>query len=76
MQDEVEETVIKRDFYARDADEQADFLSQTWCNQCMEMDLGMSDPVEYASQDRVWVEGVCVKCLSQVITEIVEEDEE
>ncbi|MGO3344026.1 MAG: hypothetical protein ACTIM4_01760 [Marinomonas sp.] len=64
------------DFSARPEEEQQDFLRQTWCNECMEMDLGMKNPMEYATSDRVWIEGDCVKCSQQVITEIVEEDGE
>lgn len=70
-----QDKIVKRDFYARDETEQADFLSQTWCNECMEMDLGMKNPVEYTKGNDVWIEGECVKCASKIITEIVEEDE-
>ncbi|REG84155.1 hypothetical protein [Marinomonas pollencensis] len=70
-----EGTVQKLDFFARPADEQQDFLQQTWCNTCMEMDLGMKNPVEYRDKDKLWIEGECVKCSTKVVTEIVEEDE-
>lgn len=70
-----EDSVVALDFFARDEEEQQDFLRQTWCNECMEMDLGMKNPIEYSTPDRVWIEGECVKCSSKVITEIVEEEE-
>lgn len=69
-----DETVKQRDFSARSEEEQQDFLSQTWCNQCMEMDLGMTEPQEFESEGRIWIEGKCKRCGSSVITEIVEED--
>lgn len=66
---------IERDFYARDPEEQAAFLENTWCNQCQEVDLGMKDPEEYELDGRLFIEGKCVKCGSPSITEVVEEDE-
>lgn len=76
MTNNIEETPTQRDFFARPDAEQSDFLAQTWCNNCMEMDLGMKNPKEFESDQRIWIEGECVKCGSQVITEIVYEDEE
>lgn len=66
--------VIERDFYARSEEEQKDFLSQTWCNACAEVDLGMVNPKEFETSDRVWIEGECVKCGQKTVTEIVEEE--
>ncbi|MFP8968501.1 hypothetical protein ACKC9G_18110 [Pokkaliibacter sp. CJK22405] len=60
----------QRDFLRRPADEQQDFLTQTWCDQCMEADLGMTDPQEYKEQGIVFIEGKCTKCGQAVITEI------
>ncbi|EAQ66832.1 hypothetical protein MED121_12930 [Marinomonas sp. MED121] len=74
MNDELNEKRVERDFSRRSAEEQQDFLSQTWCNTCMEVDLGMKNPKEYESESRVWIEGECVKCGQITITEIVEED--
>lgn len=74
MTDLLEEQPIERDFFARSIEEQQDFLSQTWCNQCQEMDLGMINPKEYETKDRVWIEGNCVKCGNLTVTEIVEEE--
>ena len=74
MSDNLNEKKVERDFFARSEEEQKDFLSQTWCNTCMEVDLGMKNPKEYESESRVWIEGQCVKCNEVTITEIVEED--
>lgn len=74
MSDVLEEKKIERDFCLRSDEEQKDFLSQTWCNTCMEVDLGMKNPKEFESESRVWIEGHCLKCNEITITEIVEED--
>lgn len=74
MSDMASDNILERDFSARSIEEQHDFLSQTWCNYCMEMDLGMINPKEFETKDRVWIEGECKKCGQSTITEIVEED--
>jgi hypothetical protein len=74
MSDEQER--IARDFYARDAEEQAAFLANTWCNHCQQVDLGMTDPVEYEFLGRVFVEGKCAVCGEPSITEVVEDEED
>ena len=69
----------ERDFYLRPQDEQQAFLEQTWCNECMEVDLGMKNPQEYEENGRVFIEGECLKCGNPVVTEVVEgvdEDDE
>ncbi|WP_417559887.1 hypothetical protein [Marinomonas sp.] len=76
MTDLLDEKVIERDFFARPVEEQEDFLTKTWCNHCMEVDLGMVNPKEFEGKDRVWIEGDCVKCGNSTVTEIVEDDEE
>tara|TARA_R110002167_G_scaffold143811_4_gene333399 strand:+ start:1851 stop:2084 length:234 start_codon:yes stop_codon:yes gene_type:complete len=76
MTDTLQEKIIERDFFARPVEEQNDFLHQTWCNHCMEVDLGMKNPKEFETKDRVWIEGDCLKCGHSTITEIVEDDEE
>ncbi|NVK75907.1 hypothetical protein C0J08_13335 [Marinomonas sp. CT5] len=75
MTDILDEQVVERDFTARSVEEQNDFMAQTWCNTCLEVDLGMKNPKEFESKDRVWIEGECLKCGQPTITEIVEEDE-
>lgn len=74
MNDELNEKRVERDFSQRSIEEQQDFLSQTWCNTCMEVDLGMKNAKEYESESRIWIEGECLKCGEITITEIVEED--
>jgi len=66
----------ERDFYKRDPEEQAAFLEQTWCNNCLEVDLGMTDPVEYEQDGTIMIEGKCKKCGEPVITELADEDDE
>ena len=64
----------ERDFYARDLEEQRSFLQYTWCNHCMEMDLGMVNPVEYELEGIIYVEGDCKKCGETVVTELDDEE--
>ena len=70
-----QEERIPRDFSARDPDEQAAFLENTWCNHCQEIDLGMTNPQEYEISGRIFVEGQCVKCGQPTITEIADDEE-
>lgn len=63
-----------RDFSQRPAEDQQAFLTQTWCDHCMEADLGMTDPVEYEDDGLVIIEGKCKKCGGLVVTELTDED--
>ncbi|MCT7358520.1 MAG: hypothetical protein COB09_08815 [Thalassobium sp.] len=63
----------ERDFYARDKEDQDAFLSQTWCNNCMEADLGMVEPVEFEQEGVIFIEGKCAKCGESVTTEIADD---
>lgn len=65
---------IERDFSQRSEEEQQAFLSQTWCNNCMQMDLGMKEPKEYELNGTVMIEGKCKKCGETIVTEIADED--
>lgn len=65
---------IERDFSARDEDEQKAFLEQTWCDGCMEVNLGMGEPVEYELNDTVFIEGKCNRCGQSILTELTEDD--
>jgi len=67
---------VDRDFFSRDAEEQSAFLTHTWCNACMEVDLGMTDPIEYEQDGTVFIEGKCQKCGQTVTTELAEDDGE
>ena len=66
--------IIERDFYARDKEDQEAFLTQTWCNTCQEMDLGMVEPKEYQRDGVIYVEGKCSKCGDVAITEIADDE--
>lgn len=63
-----------RDFSARDPDEQALFLRETWCDHCQQINLGMKDPVEYELQGIVFIEGRCCRCGEIVLTELTDDD--
>ena len=65
---------IERDFYQRDEEDQQAFLTQTWCNHCMEADLGMKNPQEYELNGVVYIEGNCVNCGATVTTEIADDE--
>lgn len=66
--------INERDFYQRDAEEQQAFLENTWCNTCMEMDLGMVEPKEYEKGGVIYIEGKCKKCGDTVTTEIADDE--
>lgn len=66
--------IIEHDFYQRDPEEQQAFLENTWCNTCMEMDLGMKEPREYEKGGVIYIEGKCVKCGDLVTTELADDD--
>lgn len=66
--------IIERDFYARDKEDQQAFLTQTFCNTCLEMDLGMVEPVEYEREGVIFIEGKCAKCGDTVVTEIADDE--
>lgn len=67
---------IERDFSARDPEEQQEFLTMTWCNNCMQVDLGMVEPQEYELDGVVYIEGKCKVCGEPVTTEIAPEGDE
>lgn len=64
---------IDRDFFARDAQEQQEFLTKTWCNHCQAADLGMDEPVEYECRGLITIEGRCLRCRQPVYTELTDE---
>ncbi|MGB0733322.1 MAG: hypothetical protein ACPGPF_06130 [Pontibacterium sp.] len=65
---------IPADFYARSQQEQDDFLTYTWCNQCGAADLGMVEPKEYLLKGVTYIEGKCKVCGDTVMTELSEGD--
>ncbi|OMH25886.1 hypothetical protein [Motiliproteus sp. MSK22-1] len=64
----------ERDFYKRPEDEQQEFLTNTWCNECMEANLGMKDPQEYVQDKAVFIEGKCNRCGMSIVTELTDEN--
>ncbi len=70
---ETETTRIERDFFAREPEEQQAFLTQTWCDHCQAVDLGMTEPVEYELKNTVYIEGRCCGCGQIVVTELTDE---
>ncbi len=63
-----------RDFDARDDADKAAFLEQTWCDNCQQANLGMTDPVEYELKGIVFIEGRCRRCGQPVLTELTDDD--
>jgi len=65
---------VQRDFYARDSEEQQLFLTDTWCDHCQQLGLGMSEPEEYELYGLVFIEGKCNECGEAVLTELTEDE--
>ncbi len=65
---------IERDFMARDEQERQAFLEQTWCDKCLQENLGMKEPVEYELKGTVCIEGKCNQCGEVVLTELTDEE--
>lgn len=65
----------ERDFYQRPLEDQRSFLQCTWCENCQEMDLGMTDPIEYEDEGVVIIEGKCKKCGEPIVTEVDETED-
>jgi hypothetical protein len=63
---------IQRDFNKRDDSEKEWFIENTWCDHCLQADLGISNPVEYEIEGKIFIEGNCLKCGKIVISEITE----
>jgi hypothetical protein len=61
---------IERDFFANPPEDQKFFLDNTWCDSCGAADLGMKDLREYEEDDRIFVEGHCLKCGSVVRSKV------
>ncbi|WP_151703503.1 hypothetical protein [Nitrincola alkalilacustris] len=62
-----------RDFHARSEEEQQAFLTNTWCDNCHQVDLGMSEPREYELLGTIFIEGICKGCGHVVCTELTDE---
>jgi hypothetical protein len=63
---------VQRDFFSRGQPDQDFIRDNTWCDTCDEADIGLLNPVEYDEDGRVFVEGVCARCRSPIVTEIAE----
>ncbi|MCP8687379.1 hypothetical protein [Marinobacterium sedimentorum] len=63
-----------RDFGARDEDEQQAFLTQTWCDNCQQANLGMHTVIEYELKGVLFIEGKCAGCGEPVLTELTDDD--
>jgi hypothetical protein len=46
----------------------------TWCDSCFKSNLGMLNPIEYEEDGKLYLEGVCSRCGSQVVSEIIDKD--
>jgi hypothetical protein len=65
---------IMRDFSARDEEEQQAFLTQTWCDNCQQANLGMHAVIEYEHKGILFIEGKCKRCDQPVLTELTDDD--
>ncbi|WP_261844734.1 hypothetical protein [Aliamphritea ceti] len=65
---------IERDFMNRDEQERRAFLEQTWCDKCLQENLGMKEPAEYEYKGIVFIEGKCNQCGEIVLTELTDEE--
>ena len=61
---------VQKDFFARPPLDQESICENTWCNVCNAADIGLLNPVEYAENGHVFVEGTCAKCGGKIVTEI------
>lgn len=68
------ENRTERNFYAREPEEQQLFLTDTWCDACQQLGLGMSEPQEYELYGLVFIEGKCNQCGEPVLTELTEDE--
>jgi hypothetical protein len=62
-----------RNFFARSPAEQQMLTEDSWCDVCVQADLGMRDPREFEEAGKIVIEGFCKKCGSPIrnyLTEI------
>lgn len=65
---------VARDFNARPPEERQLFLTDTWCDNCQQLGLGMREPEEYELYGILFIEGKCCQCGESVLTELTEDD--
>jgi hypothetical protein len=63
---------INNPFYKRSPEEQEWFLLNTWCSNCGEADVGITNPKEYIKDKRLFIAGLCVRCGHDVVSEITD----
>lgn len=63
---------VERDFFARNHVEQELICGNTWCDACVEADIGLLGPVEFEEDGQVFVEGDCARCRCRIVTVIIE----
>lgn len=63
-----------RDFTARPAKEQQEFIDNTWCEHCLKENLGLVEPEEYELSGVIFIEGKCKQCAKIVVTELTDEE--
>lgn len=61
----------ERDFYDRPLDERRWLENETWCDSCLQPDLGLVEPHEYEENGAVFIEGKCRTCGGRVASKIV-----
>ncbi len=62
----------QKDFFRRDENDRQLLIENTWCENCKEADLGLTEPIEYEQNSKLFVEGKCSKCGTRVVSEIIE----
>lgn len=62
------------DFSARSDEEQQLLLKHTWCDNCQQADLGMTNAQEYEQFGLRFVEGTCKACGEAVFTELSDDE--
>ncbi len=63
---------LDRDFLRRPESERRFILGNSWCDNCSEADIGMVDPCEFEEDGKVIVEGKCIRCHTEVRSEVKE----
>ena len=63
---------IERKFSTRNAEEKRWFASNTWCDCCAKADLGLTDPIEYEEDGKIFIEGKCIHCGHRVVSSVSE----
>ena len=65
---------LLHDFSVRPQKERDSFTQITWCDSCYKADLGMFNPIEFEKNGKRFLEGICTRCGSKVISEIIDKN--